>query len=80
MKMKMKITNKKTGHSFNLSGKGAADFFYSKNANGEHINTLDNYSIDDNTNDISQTKFFLCCFGLIALALGSFLLHLHLNY
>jgi len=76
----MKITNKKTGHSFNLSGKGAADFFYSKNAKGECINLGDDYSIDDETNEISQIKFFLCCFGLIALALGSFLLHLHLNY
>tara|TARA_R110000764_G_scaffold116711_2_gene203712 strand:+ start:448 stop:711 length:264 start_codon:yes stop_codon:yes gene_type:complete len=87
MKIKMKITNKKTGNSFNLSGKGAADFFYSKNANGEYINTLDKYSIDDNIeeilkkdNEIGQVKFFLCCFGLIALVLGSFLLHLHLNY
>ena len=26
----MKLTNKKTGNSFNLSGKGAADFFYAK--------------------------------------------------
>ena len=78
--MKMKLTNKKTGHSFNLSGKGAADFFYSKNAKGEYINLGDDYSIDDETNEISQIKFFLCCFGLIALVLGSFLLHLHLNY
>ena len=76
----MKITNKHTGHSFNLSGKGAADFFYAKNAKGKYINTLENYSIDDKKNEISQMKFFICCFGLIALSLGSFLLHLHLNY
>jgi hypothetical protein len=76
----MKITNKKTGHSFNLSGKGAADFFYSKNANGQYINLEEDYSIDDSTNEISQAKFVLCCLGLVALVISSFLLHLHLNY
>ena len=66
----MRITNKQTGHSFNLSGKGAADFFYAKNAKGKYINTLENYSIDDKKNAISQIK----------LSLGSFLLYLNLNY
>ena len=78
--MKMKLTNKKTGHSFNLSGKGAADFFYSKNANGQYINLEEDYSIDNDTNDISQTKFFFCCLGLFVLVISSFLLHIHLNY
>tara|TARA_R110002020_G_scaffold388426_1_gene599083 strand:- start:325 stop:555 length:231 start_codon:yes stop_codon:yes gene_type:complete len=76
----MKITNKKTGHSFNLSGKGAADFFYAKNAKGEYINKTEHYSLNDDSNEISQIKFFLCCFGLLGLSLGSFLLYLHLNY
>ena len=76
----MRITNKKTGHSFNLSGKGAADFFNAKNANGEYINKTEDYSLNDNSNEVSQVKFFLCCVGLVGLVLGSFLLHLHLNY
>jgi|TARA_R110002020_G_scaffold110222_8_gene254642 hypothetical protein len=76
----MKITNKKTGHSFNMSGKGAADFFYAKNANGERINKQSDYSLNDDSKEISQIKFFFGCFGLMALCLGSFLLYLHLNY
>tara|TARA_R110002096_G_scaffold264872_1_gene458390 strand:- start:588 stop:818 length:231 start_codon:yes stop_codon:yes gene_type:complete len=76
----MKLTNKKTGHSFNLSGKGAADFFYAKNAKGEFINNKDHYSINDNKNEISQLKYFLTCFSLVALSLASFLLYLRLNY
>ena len=76
----MRLTNKKTGHSFNLSGKGAADFFYAKNAKGQYINLEKDYSFDDDTNDISQTKFFLCCLGLFALVVASVLLHFHLNY
>jgi hypothetical protein len=75
----MKLTNKKTGHSFNLSGKGAADFFYAKNAKGEFINNKDHYSINKD-NEISQFKYFITCFSLIALSLASFLLYLHLNY
>ena len=75
----MKLTNKKTGHSFNLSGKGAADFFYAKNAKGEFINKSEDYSIN-NKNEISQLKFFLACVGLMALSLASFLLYLQLNY
>ena len=76
----MKITNKKTGHSFNLSGKGAADFFYAKNANGEYINKPENYSLNDKTKEVSQLKFVLCCIGLMGLVISSFLLHIHLNY
>ena len=36
--------------------------------------------ISDDSNEISQVKFFLCCVGLVGLVLGSFLLHIHLNY
>ena len=80
MEIKMKLTNKKTGHSFNLSGKGAADFFYSKNAKGKFINNKEDYTINDNKNEISQFKYFLTCFSLIALSLASFLLYIQLNY
>ena len=75
----MKLTNKKTGHSFNLSGKGAADFFYAKNAKGELINKSDDYYINKD-NEISQFKYFVTCFSLVALSLASFLLYLQLNY
>ena len=80
MEIKMKLTNKKTGHSFNLSGKGAADFFYAKNAKGEFINNKDDYYIKINKNEISQFKYFVTCFSLVALSLASFLLYLRLNY
>ena len=78
----MKITSKKTGHSFNLSGKGAADFFYAKNAKGKFINNVDNYYIDkkDKNDEISQAKFFIAVIGLTLLFIGSMLLHIHLNY
>ena len=76
----MKITNKKTGHSFNISGKGAADFFYSKNAKGKFINTSEDYNIEDTERSISNTKFYFACAGLLVLTVSSFLLHLHLNY
>ena len=76
----MKITNKKTGHSFNISGKGAADFFYSKNAKGKFINTSEDYNIEDTERSISNTKFYFACVGLLALTVSSFLLHLYLNY
>ena len=42
----MKFTSKKTGKSFIISGKAAADFLYAKNAKGEFINDLNNYYID----------------------------------
>jgi len=76
----VKLTNKKTGNSFNLSGKGAADFFYAKNARGKFINKVEDYNINDGRNEISQIKFLLTCVGLMALSLGSFFLYLHLNY
>ena len=43
----MKITNKHTGFSFNLSEEQAADFFYCKNAKGEYINKSEDYTIED---------------------------------
>ena len=76
----MKLTSKKTGKSFNLSGKGAADFFYAKNARGQYINDVDNYVIDDNKNEISNLKFFLGCVGMLVLLFSSFMLHIYLNY
>ena len=79
----MKFTSKKTGLSFNLSGKGAADFFYAKvyNQDGrvKYLNQISDYYIDDK-DEISQTKFFFLCVGLILLFAGSILLHIHLNY
>ena len=76
----MKITNKKTGHSFNISGKGAADFFYSKNAKGKFINTSEDYNIEDTDRKISNVKFYIVCIGLVVISVSSLLFHLHLNY
>ena len=68
----MRFTSKKTGHSFNLSGKGAADFFYAKNAKGEFVN--------DDSKEISDFKYYLCLFSMMALMVASAFLHIHLNY
>ena len=76
----MKITNKKTGHSFNLSGKGAADFFYAKNAKGEFINSIDNYIVNDDSKEISDFKYYLCLASMMFLMVASAFLHIHLNY
>jgi hypothetical protein len=43
----LKLTNKQTGHSFNLSPKEAADFFCTKNARKEFINPFEKYLIKD---------------------------------
>ena len=75
----MKITSKKTGKSFIISGKAAADFLYAKNAKGEFINDLNNYFIDKK-DDISQVKFYLGCVAMSILFIGSVLLHIQLNY
>jgi|TARA_B100001113_G_C20991544_1_gene570751 hypothetical protein len=75
----MKFTSKKTGKSFIISGKAAADFLYAKNAKGEFINDLNNYYINKK-DDISQVKFFLGCVGMTMLAIGSILLHLQWNF
>jgi hypothetical protein len=75
----MKFTSKKTGKSFIISGKSAADFVFAKNARGEYINLLEDYYIDQQDN-VSQVKFFLGCVGMTLLAIGSILLHLQWNY
>ena len=75
----MKFTSKKTGKSFIISGKAAADFVFAKNARGEYINLLEDYYIDQQ-DDVSQVKFFLGCVGMTLLAIGSILLHLQWNF
>jgi hypothetical protein len=75
----MKFTSKKTGKSFIISGKAAADFVFAKNARGEYINLLEDYYIDQQ-DDVSQVKFFLGCVGMTMLAVGSILLHLQWNF
>ena len=76
----LKLTNKQTGHSFNLSPKEAADFFYTKNARKEFINPSEKYVIQNISNEVSTFKFWLCCIALILLFMGSILLHIQLNY
>ena len=75
----MKFTSKKTGKSFIISGKAAADFIFAKNARGEYINILEDYYIDQQ-DGISKVKFFLGCVGMTLLAIGSILLHLQWNF
>ena len=62
----MKFTSKKTGKSFILTSKSAADL-------------LEDYYINQQ-DDVSQVKFFLGCVGMTLLAIGSILLHLQWNY
>jgi len=76
----MKITNKHTGFSFNLSEKEAADFFYCKNARGEYINTRKDYTIEDERNEISTFKFFMAMVGLVALTYCSLYFYFQWNY
>tara|TARA_R110000823_G_scaffold301965_1_gene423056 strand:- start:144 stop:374 length:231 start_codon:yes stop_codon:yes gene_type:complete len=76
----MRLTNKNTGNSFNLSIKETKDFFDTKNAYGVKINNSEDYIIKDTCKEISSFKFFLLCFGMIALCYTSFLLFLQLNY
>ena len=76
----MRLTNKKTGNSFNLSTKETKDFLETKNAYGIKINNSEDYIIKDTCKDISSFKFFLVCFALVALCYSSFVLFLHLNY
>tara|TARA_R110002020_G_scaffold101523_10_gene239099 strand:- start:1145 stop:1375 length:231 start_codon:yes stop_codon:yes gene_type:complete len=76
----MKITNKNTGDSFNLSGKAAADFWYSKNARGEYINKREDYIVGDTSGQISDFKYYLCLAAMMVLMVSSAFLHIHLNY
>ena len=75
----MKITNKHTGYSFNLSEKQTANFFYTKNAKGEYINSSEDYTIE-NESDISDTRHYITCIGLFLLMVASGLLHIQWNY
>ena len=79
-KIKMRVTNKNTGLSFILSPKESADFFYAKNAKGEFINPPENYTIKDESKEISQFQFYLMIISFIALGYASIYLFLHLNY
>ncbi len=76
----MRVTNKNTGISFILSPKETADFFYAKNANGKFINQKEDYTIKDETKEISQFKFYLMIVSMIALVYASFYLYLQLNF
>jgi hypothetical protein len=77
----LRLTNKQTGHSFNLSAKEAADFFCKKNARKEFINPFEKYLIKDTNNEVGKAfKFWLCCIALMVLFVASILLHIQLNY
>jgi hypothetical protein len=76
----LKLTNKQTGHSFNLSPKEAADFFCKKNARKEFINPFEKYLIKDTNNEVGKAQFIFCCIALIVLFVASILLHINLNY
>jgi hypothetical protein len=67
----LKLTNKQTGHSFNLSPKEAADFFCKKNARKEFINPFEKYLIKDTNNEVSKAQFIFCCIALIVLFVTS---------
>ena len=79
-KTKMKLTNNKTGHSFNLSNEDVKAFFEVENSRGQKINKQTDYTIKDTSKEISGIQFFVCCVSLFALSIGSFLLYIHLNY
>jgi hypothetical protein len=64
----LRLTNKQTGHSFNLSAKEAADFFCKKNARKEFINPFEKYLIKDTNNEVGKgSQFIFCCIALILL-------------
>jgi hypothetical protein len=76
----MRVTEKQTGISFNLTPKESADFFYMKNKDGEFINNFDEYIIHNPKTEISQFQFYLMIISFIALGYASIYLFLHLNY
>ena len=76
----LRLTNKQTGHSFNLSAKEAADFFCKKNARKEFINPFEKYIVEDVSKEVSTFKFWLCCIALIVLFVASILLLIQVNY
>jgi hypothetical protein len=78
--MKMRLTNKNTGFSFNLNPKETADFFYAKNAKREFINKREDYTLEDNHNEVSTFKFFIGMVGMIILTYCSLYLYFQWNY
>ena len=78
--MKMKLTNKETGISFSLNPKETADFFYAKNAKGKFINKSEDYTLEDNHNEVSTFKFFIGMVGMIILTYCSLYLYFQWNY
>mgnify|MGYP003142504461 FL=1 len=76
----MRLTNKNTGSSFNLSPKEAADFFYAKNGKGQFINDKDDYILKDTCREVSTLKFFLGITAMILLFFTSVYLFFYLNY
>tara|TARA_R110000744_G_scaffold269614_2_gene382995 strand:- start:608 stop:844 length:237 start_codon:yes stop_codon:yes gene_type:complete len=76
----MRLTNKNTGNSFNLSPKETAYFFYAKNGKGEFINDKDNYILKDTCREVSTLRFFLGCTIMILLFFVSVYLFFYLNY
>jgi hypothetical protein len=75
----VRLTNKNTGHSFRLNPKESAKFWYAKNANGEYINSKDDYSIEEES-EINDIQFYLLTFALIGLSIASFILYIQWNY
>ena len=75
----MRLTNKNTGHSFRLNPEQSAKFWYAKNANGEYINSKDDYSIEEES-EINDIQFYLLTFALIGLSIASFILYIQWNY
>tara|TARA_R110002051_G_C8476679_1_gene460934 strand:+ start:411 stop:641 length:231 start_codon:yes stop_codon:yes gene_type:complete len=76
----MRLTEKQTGISFNLTPKESADFFYMKNKDGQFINNFDEYIIQDPKSEISTFKFFLGCLAMLILCYACFYLFLQFNY
>ena len=76
----MKLTNKKTGITFTLTPKEAADFFYMKDNRGQFINWREEYIIHNYDNEISHFKFCLIITSLLALGYASIYLFLQFNY
>ena len=76
----MRLTNKNTGISFNLTPKEAADFFCMTDKDGNLINYIEEYERKDTCKEISSLKFYLGMTGLIALCYVSFYLYLQFNY
>ena len=79
-KNKMKLTNKHTGISFNLTEKETANFFYMKDNKGEFINHLKDFKLEDSHKEISTFKFFMGMVDMIILTYCSLYLYFQWNY